>query len=1244
MIVVTAEEETIELGDVEAAATIGITDYSRRETDSFGITTVVKRGYARHMSVRLALAYDDVDDLQRRLADLRATPAQWIADDRFAWLSVEGFYKDFQLDLAVPPLSYCTLTIEGLAEIAPAADPGGDPAPSGDASTLLLLNPVDVTSAMIVATNVPEADYPAWEAGTSYALGARVIKTATHRIYESAAIGNLGNDPAGESGLWIDVGPTNRWAMFDQALGTATTRADGISITLAPGAIDALALLDVVGTSVRVQAPGGYDQTIPVDAKSTTFLDLPGVVGNVIVTVSGAGDVAVGTLLVGKVAELGITEESPTAGITDFSRKEVDDFGEATVVQRAWAKRMSTRALIRTDAIDLVADRIAAVRARPVLWIGDSGKDSLTIYGFFKDFSIEVGETISKVSLSIEGLSQAAAIVTPQPRGNYATDATYVVGDTVVWAVADGGDGQGYVRTGIGSTTGVPPSDASKWTVYVARGGDGPAGDQGPTGINSAQVRLYKRSAAEPALPTALVTYTFATGAIAGVNNGWTVTVPNIDGNPLWTTVATAASNMATDTIPAGEWTAPTKHTGIIGSIDSIDIGGPLVIGILPTEKIPVLDLGGDRFGGKLPVGKAADGLLNTRLRLDLGTPGQIGIFYDAGGLPINVDQVGIDLSIIDPTAQARLDEAYDRAVTAADDGILSKDEKTQTLLPVSDDLAIHYSVSTARGTALGLASEVAAATAARDAWQAVLDAAVPDWDDATQDSVLAVPIPAGALTARDDFANAAWTKISIGYSLASGWWTLTDSSSGAFGLIEQTVTGLTVGAAMTALLQVKKDAVPKTTRYGAWTIATASGTAIVYFDTSTGEFINASAGTSGVVGVSVEDKGDYWLFAIDYVATQSSAFFRIYPAIGASPFLGSGASTARTGSIEVRTPAFIVGAFEPDGRAAYRSALEDYRAALADLDAAISAINDAARAAVEDGLEADGTVRKTVPSAKIPPLDLDTKIVDGSAYVRFPVETRDKVAVIEDEADVTRVLDIAPKVVRLRQKTDNSFYEGQIPFDIVPNFTKSGVNANATQSWDFDKSASITATQDTTSNGATEGKVTVTAVAGAGVVSISAAGLSQSCQIEIVKDAPPADSGTTSATISTYGSVSSSTYPSNPPVIKTTTANGSGLLKFVGSWQYSGADSVLNGKIVYRVAGSGGAWIDAQAENAGSPSIAGGYDPDFGYIPPTTGYWSASFTKSGLTASGSYEWGQMFRKTGGATTTPSGSTTGSQS
>ncbi|WP_394652334.1 hypothetical protein [uncultured Sphingomonas sp.] len=392
-----------DLGVTEAKPTVGIIDYSRRVTDDFGVTRVVPRDFARRMSVRMALPFDGVDALNQRLAVLRAQKATWQADERYAALAFDGFYKDFSIDLNVPPLSYCTLTVEGLAEPDPAVETVSDPAPDGKQSTLRLLQPVALSDATLTASNVPENDAAAWVASTAYAVGAKVIRG--HRVYESLVASNY-EDPSLAPTAWLDIGPTNRWAMFDQALGTATTRASSIVVSINTS-INAIAALDVSASTIRVQA-AGYDRTIAVvSGRPTLFLDMPAV-SNATVTIAGSGTVAVGTLLVGNMTSLGITGASPTASISDFSRKEADDFGNVQIVERAWSKRMEAKALIRTDALDKVFGRLAAVRTRPSLWIGDSALDSLIIYGFFRDFSIEVDENVSTLSLSVEGLSLAA--------------------------------------------------------------------------------------------------------------------------------------------------------------------------------------------------------------------------------------------------------------------------------------------------------------------------------------------------------------------------------------------------------------------------------------------------------------------------------------------------------------------------------------------------------------------------------------------------------------------------------------------------------------------------------------------------------------------------------------------------------------------------------------------------------------------------------------------------------------------
>jgi len=85
----------------------------------------------------------------------------------------------------------------------------------------------------------------------------------------------------------------------------------------------------------------------------------------------------------------------------------------------------------------------------------------------------------------------------------------------------------------------------------------GRPGAPGANGLNSARVLIYQRAASEPARPSVSTTYTFASGALTGLNNGWSTSIPAANGQPLWVSAATASGTGTTDTIAAGEWVTP---------------------------------------------------------------------------------------------------------------------------------------------------------------------------------------------------------------------------------------------------------------------------------------------------------------------------------------------------------------------------------------------------------------------------------------------------------------------------------------------------------------------------------------------------------------------------------------------------------------------------------------------------------------------------------------------------------------
>ena len=102
-------------GGTEYGASVGIIDYSTKSTNAFGNTTVVRRAYSKRMNVDLFIESAKVDELQRVLADYRATPAVWIgAANMYGALIVYGYYRSFDIVIAYLSHSKCRLEIEGL--------------------------------------------------------------------------------------------------------------------------------------------------------------------------------------------------------------------------------------------------------------------------------------------------------------------------------------------------------------------------------------------------------------------------------------------------------------------------------------------------------------------------------------------------------------------------------------------------------------------------------------------------------------------------------------------------------------------------------------------------------------------------------------------------------------------------------------------------------------------------------------------------------------------------------------------------------------------------------------------------------------------------------------------------------------------------------------------------------------------------------------------------------------------------
>ena len=105
------------LGMTKYDAEVGITDYSRKTTDEFGVTTLVRRSFAKTASLPLYLHPDSSDSVTKVLQDIRATPCVFQGDNMdsgYAALTMYGWLEDWRHVFAGPNEVELNLDIQGL--------------------------------------------------------------------------------------------------------------------------------------------------------------------------------------------------------------------------------------------------------------------------------------------------------------------------------------------------------------------------------------------------------------------------------------------------------------------------------------------------------------------------------------------------------------------------------------------------------------------------------------------------------------------------------------------------------------------------------------------------------------------------------------------------------------------------------------------------------------------------------------------------------------------------------------------------------------------------------------------------------------------------------------------------------------------------------------------------------------------------------------------------------------------------
>jgi len=301
-----------------------------------------------------------------------------------------------------------------------------------------LIRPVEVpekdltaADAVLTASNVPTDDASEWASGTAYNTGDQVIVLGTtQRLYE-AVQSTTGDFPPDSPSFWADLGSINRWKMFDGGTNTQTSNADSIEITLDPDSVvNSFALFNLQAGEAQVTMTDPvegivFDETYnlvdntavigwysyffePIrQAKFLADLSLPAYGSATIdITLSSPGsEVKCGLAVVGSQADIGTTVFGTSVGIRDFSRKEVDDFGNFTVVERRFFRLVDYDVRIPTQDVAFVQSTLNDRRAKPTVYVGEEENPETIVYGYYRDFDIVLSNpAFSNGTIEVEGL------------------------------------------------------------------------------------------------------------------------------------------------------------------------------------------------------------------------------------------------------------------------------------------------------------------------------------------------------------------------------------------------------------------------------------------------------------------------------------------------------------------------------------------------------------------------------------------------------------------------------------------------------------------------------------------------------------------------------------------------------------------------------------------------------------------------------------------------------------------------
>lgn len=395
------------------------------EFDLVALTTTVKRTHAYFTGLQSGIDAAGAGWRRIWISATVANPAVTAVQTRIYLGNGGGAYDGF----ATP--TYTGTSGYGLYAWGMQTEFSASPSSYIPTTSAVVNRSADSDSAIMVSS-VAEDTRAAWSAATTYAVGDDVHLASSHRWYRSLQAGNLNKDPLTQTTWWQDRGATNRWAAFDTTVGNQTANAESICYGLnLTDRADSVVLLNISAATVSVVMTDATDGVVyaqevslielsgltdwyswyfePVQRKTELALtDLPPYVSaRVDICIADPGATpAMGEIILGLSRELGGTQYGARLGILDYSAKQADTFGNYTILERAYSRRQSCTFWCENTALDQIYALLSTYRATPIVYLGTDENTAAILYGFYKDFSIDLAYfSMSICSIELEGLT-----------------------------------------------------------------------------------------------------------------------------------------------------------------------------------------------------------------------------------------------------------------------------------------------------------------------------------------------------------------------------------------------------------------------------------------------------------------------------------------------------------------------------------------------------------------------------------------------------------------------------------------------------------------------------------------------------------------------------------------------------------------------------------------------------------------------------------------------------------------------